>query len=105
MLVLALQNPVFFKEVGVVKTELVYTFNGTLIWGMIEGILIVFLGKRIGCLIEYHGLVVLLFKELEEINFLIELSESLLQVLVLRFELPHILTVQILLSRVIDLRV
>ena len=70
-----------------------HTFDGTLIWRMVKGRLIIFLGKGITGLIEYHRLVIFFFEEFEKIDFFIHFSESLLEVFILRFKLSHIFSV------------
>lgn len=62
-------------------------------------------GKGVTGLVENHRLVVLLLEELEQINFLVELSKALFQVLVFRLELSDMFSIKKLLSCVVDLRI
>ena len=63
------------------------------------------LGEGVAGLVEDHRFVVLLLEELEQVDLLVELAQTLLQTFVFRLELSHMLAIEKLLPRVVDLRV
>jgi hypothetical protein len=59
------------------------------LWGIsLTGTLVMalpFFGKRVACLIKNHRLIIFLFEKLKQLNLLVHLSQTLLQILILSF--------------------
>lgn len=100
---------VFGEEIGIVDAEFVHALEVAFVGlggVVVEGEAVVgLLGEGVAGLVEDHGLVVLLLEELEQVDLLVELSKTLLQILVFGLELPHVLSVEKLLPGVVDLRI
>ncbi len=64
-----------------------------------------FLGEGVAGLVQYHGFIVLLFEELDQLDFLIQFPQSCLQSFILCLELSQLLAVKDFLTSIVDMGV